>query len=157
MSTPNLLDAVRVVKENERRASESYADAARQVKDKMAQKLFEMLSEFEQFHYAQLTTLEKSLVEKGNFLNADGKAFPLPPLFEIKAAEEPNEKSLMGIISAAMELEKQAEQTYADLAALVTDSQGRELFRGLSEQEHTHYRILRDAYWALSQQILPLR
>lgn len=157
MSTPNLLDAVRVVKENERIASESYADAAKKVNHQMGKKLFEMLSEFEKIHYALLTTLEKSLEETGNFINYKGKEFPLPPILEIKAAEEPNQKSLMSIIIAAMDLEKQAEKAYADLAALITDSQGHEIFSRLSEQEHNHYLILSDAYWALSDQRLKLR
>jgi len=157
MSTPTLLDAIRVVKENERIAAESYADAAKKVSHPMGKKLFEMLSEFEKVHYAQLTSLEKSLEERGDFLDSEGKEFPLPPIFEIKAAEEPDQKSIYGIISAAMDLEKQAEKTYADLAALITNPQGNEIFRRLSEQEHNHYLILRDAYWALSQRDSPSR
>ncbi|MGB5844273.1 MAG: ferritin family protein [Anaerolineales bacterium] len=150
MSTPNLLDAIRVVKENERIASESYADAARNISNRMGKELFEQLSKFEKFHYEQLTTLEKSLEDKGDFINYEGKEFPLPPTFEIKAAEEPNQKSLMGIISEAMELEKQAEKAYADLAAQITDPQGHEMFSRLSEEEHNHYRILTEAYWTLN-------
>jgi rubrerythrin len=157
MITPNLLDAIRVVKENERIASASYADAAQKIGNPMGKKLFEQLSEFEKFHYEQLTALETSLEEKGDFINYEGKEFPLPPIFEIKAAKEPDQKSLYEIISAAMDLEKQAEKAYADLAALVTNAQGREIFSKLSEQEHSHYLLLRDAYWALSQQKLPLR
>lgn len=151
MGTPNLLDAVRVVKENERLASENYANAAKKISDQMGKKLFEMLSEFEKFHLAQLTTLEKSLEETGDFLNAEGKEFPLPPIFKMKAAEESDHESIFSIISAAMEQEKQAEKAYADLAALVTNPQRNEIFRRLAEQEHSHYLILRDAYWALSE------
>ena len=99
MSTPNLLDAIRVVKENEMRASESYGDAAKKIRHPIGKNLFEQLSEFEQFHYERLTALEKSLEQKGGFINYEGKEFPLPPIFEIKAAEEPNTKSIMTIIS----------------------------------------------------------
>jgi rubrerythrin len=150
MSTPNLLDAIRVVKENERIASESYADAAQKMSNRMGKELFEQLSEFEKFHYEQLTALEKSLEENGNFIIYEGKEFPLPPTFEIKAAEEPNQKSLMEIISEAKELEKQTEIAYADLAAELTDPQGHEMFTKLSEEEHNHYRILTEAYWTLN-------
>jgi rubrerythrin len=150
MSTPNLLDAIRVVKENERIASESYADAAQKMSNRMGKELFEQLSEFEKFHYEQLTALEKSLEENGNFINYEGKEFPLPPTFEIKAAEEPNQKSLMEIISEAKELEKQTEIAYANLAAELTDPQGHEMFTRLSEEEHIHYRILTEAYWTLN-------
>ena len=150
MSIPNLLDAIRVVKENEKIATESYADAAQNISNRMGKELFEQLSEFEKFHYKQLTALEKSLEEKGDFINYEGKEFPLPPTFEIKAAEEPNQKTLMEIISEAKELEKQTEKAYADLADQITDPQGHEMFSRLSEEEHDHYRILSEAYWTLN-------
>jgi rubrerythrin len=150
MSTSNLLDAVRVVKENERIASASYADAAQRINNPVGKKLFKELSEFEKFHYDKLTALETSLEESGDFINYEGKEFPLPPTFEIKASEEPNTKSVMSIISAAIDLEKQAEKAYADLASQSTDPQGHQMFSRLSEEEHNHYRILLNTYWTLN-------
>jgi rubrerythrin len=150
MNTPNLLDAIRVVKENERIASASYADAAQKIRHSMGKKLFEQLAEFENFHYEQLTALEISLEESGNYINYDGKEFPTPPIFEIKAALEPNTKSVITIIEAAMDLEKQAERAYADLAANNTDPLGHQMFSRLSEEEHLHYRLLLKAYWTLN-------
>jgi rubrerythrin len=149
MNTTNLLDAIRVVKENERIASEKYANAA-QILAKVGKELFLQLSEFEKFHYERITALEKSLMEKGDYINYEGKEFPLPPIFEIKAAEEPNKKSIMQVITEAMELEKQAEKAYADLAAQITDEQGHKMFIKLSEEEHNHFRILTKAYWSLN-------
>ncbi len=150
MTPTNLLDAIRVVKENERIASQSYAEAANNIRHSMGKELFTQLSEFEKYHLQQLTILEKSLLEKGDYINYGGKAFPLPPKFEIKAAEEPNKKSMMQIISEAMELEKQAEKTYADLATQIDDPQGHQMFLRLSEEEHNHYRLLSEAYWTLN-------
>jgi rubrerythrin len=150
MITPNLLDAIRVVKENEKIALEYYAKAAKNIVNLMGKKLFEQLSEFERFHYEKLSILEKSLEEKGDFINYEGKEFPLPQILEIKVAKETNRKSVMDIISAARDLEKQAEKAYADLAAQLTDPVGRKMFIRLSEEEHNHYRILTDAYWSLN-------
>jgi rubrerythrin len=150
MSIPSLLDAVRVVKENERKASASYADAAHKISDLMGKQLFQQLSEFERFHYEQLTALETSLEASGDFINYEGKEFPTPPLFEIKAAQEPDTKSVMTIISEAIDLEKQAEKAYADLSAQTTDPRGYKMFSRLSEEEHNHYRLLSDAYWTLN-------
>jgi rubrerythrin len=149
MNTTNLLDAIRVVKENERIASEKYANAA-QILAKVGKELFMQLSEFEKYHYERITALEKSLMEKGDYINYEGKEFPLPPIFEIKAAEEPNKKSIMQVITEALELEKQAEKAYADLAAQITDEQGHKMFIKLSEEEHNHFRILTKAYWSLN-------
>ncbi len=150
MNTPSLLDAIRVVKENERIASERYADAAKTLVH-MGKELFMQLSEFEKFHYERIAALEKSLEEKGDFINYEGKEFPLPPVFEIKAAKEPNKKSIMQIITEAMELEEQSEKAYAKLAAQITDPKGHEMFIRLSEEEHNQYRILMKAYWSLNQ------
>ena len=150
MNTPNLLDAIRIVKENERLAVESYANAAKRI-NPLGKKLFEQLSEFEKYHYDRLTALEKSLEESGQFINYQGKELILPPRLEIKFADEPNPKSLMEIISEARKLEKKAEKAYADLAAQLEDPQGHEMFVRLSGEEHKHYEILSEAFWSLNQ------
>ena len=150
MTTTSLLDAIQVVKENERIAYQSYAEAAKTIRHSMGKELFTQLSEFEKHHFRILTALEKSLMEDDEYINYKGKAFPLPPKFEIKAAEEPNQKSVMKIISDAIDLEKQAEKAYTDLAAQIEDPQGHRMFLRLSEEEHNHYRILNEAYWTLN-------
>jgi len=150
MNTPNLLDAIRIVKENERLAAETYTNAAKKT-NPLGRELFTQLSEFEKYHYEQLTALEKSLEESGQFINYQGKALILPPKLEIKFAEIPEHKSLMEIITEAKKIEKQAEKVYADLADQLEDPQGHAMFVRLSEEEHMHYLILSDAFWSLNQ------
>jgi len=149
MNTPNLLDAVRVVKENERIAMETYANAAKRIP--ATRQLFEQLSEFEKYHYERVTALEKSLEEKGDFIDYEGKEFVLPPKFEVKFAEEPGQQSIMKVISEAIKLERAAQKAYADLAAQLTDPRGHKMFIRLSEEEHNHFMILLEAYWSLNQ------
>jgi rubrerythrin len=149
MNTPNLLDAVRVVKENERIATETYANAARRIP--ATRTLFEQLSEFEKFHYERLTALEKSLQEKGGFIDYEGKKFVLPPRLEVKFAEVPDQQSIMQVISEAINIERVAQKAYADLAAQLTDPLGHKMFITLSEEEHNHFFILLDAYWSLNE------
>ena len=150
MTAPNLLDAVRVVKENERTATQNYAEAAKKIDNPLGKHLFEELSKFEAYHFEQLTALERSLVASGEFINYKEREFPQPPVFEVKAALEPNAKSLMTIITQAIDLEKEAEKAYADLASSTTDPRGHDMFTQLSEEEHKHFRLLTDAYWTLS-------
>ncbi len=150
MPNTNLLNAIRVVKENEKIAMDSYAKAAAEITNPFGKKLFEQLSEFERFHYNKLTALEKSLQESGLYIEYEGKEFPLPPAFEILAAQEPQKKSVMHIISDALKLEKQAQNAYASLAAKVPDQQGHDMFIKLADEEHTHFLILSDAYWSLN-------
>jgi len=150
MSKTNLLDAIRVAKENERIASETYANAAKNKNFSTGKELFMQLSEFEKYHYDRIAALEKSLVKKGEFINYKGKGFSLPPKFEIKAAEEPNQKSIIQIIFEAIELERQMQNAYADLAAQISDPRGHKMFRRLSEEEHKHFIILLEAHWSLN-------
>jgi rubrerythrin len=150
MNAPSLLDAIRIVKGNERLAAESYANAAKIV-NTLVKELFIQLSKFETFHYEKLTALEKSLEENGKFINYEGRAMILPPRLEIKFAEVPEHKSLMEIITEAKKIEKQAEKVYYDLAEQLDDPQGHAMFTKLSEEEHMHYVILSEAYWSLNQ------
>lgn len=150
MNTNSLLDAIRIVKENERLARERYSEASKSISHPRGKELFEQLSQFEQYHYEQISSLEKSLQDSGEFISYEGKEFPLPPIFEIEAAKDANRKSMMKIIAEAIELEKTAEKSYADLASQLTDSLGRNMFIRLSEEEHNHYRILNEAYWTLN-------
>jgi rubrerythrin len=150
MDTPNLLDALRIVKENEKIASESYANAARKI-NTLGKRLFEQLSEFEQFHYERITALEKSLAEKGDFIHYEGKEFVLPPVLEIRFTEELEQKSILQIISEAIKFEKQSEKAYADLAEQLSDPQGRDMFIRLSKEERKHFDILTEAFWSINQ------
>ena len=150
MSKTNLLDAIRVAKENERIASETYANAAKNKNFSTGKELFMQLSEFEKYHYDRIAALEKSLVKKGEFISYKGKGFTLPPIFEIKAAEEPNQKSIIQIIFEAIELERQMQSAYADLAAQISDPRGHKMFRRLAEEEHKHLIILLEAHWSLN-------
>jgi rubrerythrin len=50
MSTPSLLDAIRVVKENEKTATQNYAEAAKKIDNPLGKTLFEELSKFEVYH-----------------------------------------------------------------------------------------------------------
>lgn len=150
MSTTNLLDAIAVVRQNERTASDSYLEASKKITHPMGRELFLQLSAFEQYHFEVICALEKSLNEKGVFPVYEGKDFPLPPLFEIEAAKESDKKSVLKIISEARQLEKTAEKAYASLAAQIKDLQGHETFTRLAREENAHYFILSEAYWTLT-------
>ena len=150
MITPGLLDAIKIAKENERIASDAYREAIPEMQHTVGKRLFQELSDFEQFHYEKLSALEKSLVEDGKFINYEGKEFPLPPIFDVKAAVEPGKKSLMTIITQAIGLEETAKKAYADLADEIEDPLGKDMFKKLSAEEYGHYRILIEAYWSVS-------
>src|SRR5512137_489304 len=149
MKTTSLLDSVRVVKDNEKKAAEFYADAAEKTGSTAGKELFGELVKFENYHYHWLTVLEKSLKEKGSSIAYEGREFSLPPVLEPQAAEEPRHQTVLDIISRALELERESEKAYASLAAGITDPQGRAMFKKLSAEEHNHFRILQEVSWGL--------
>ncbi len=151
MSTSSLLQAIQAAKENERIASRRYQEAAGVIGHPRGKELFSQLSEFEKSHLQMLTQLEKSIMDNGKYVDYAGTVFPQPPTFEIKAAQDPNHKSIMKIITEAIDLEKTAERTYIDLAGQISDPYGRKMFTRLAEEEHNHYRILNEAYWTLNE------
>ena len=149
MKTTSLLDSIRVVKENERKAAEFYADATEETGSPAGRELFGELVKFENYHYHWLTVLEKSLKEKGMTISYEGREFSLPPVLEPKTAEETRHQTVLDILSRAMELERETEKAYSDLAAEITDPQGRAMFKKLAAEEHNHFRILQEASWGL--------
>ncbi len=150
MKTSNPLTVICIVKENICRASEIYAKTAIKI-NTLGKRLFEQLSEFEKFHYDQLSALEKSLQDEANFLPSGEKEFVLPLFLGKKFTEEPDRKSRVQIISEAMQLEKQAEKEFAKIAAQIPDPQGQKLFVRLSREERKHYNILMEAFWSVNQ------
>ncbi len=145
-----LADAIRIAKENEKTAADFYANAAKTSRNSMAKKLFDQLTEFEKIHYERLTALEESLSQKGVFISYAGTDFTLPPNLVIRMPELPDRPSVMKIITEAADLETRAENGYNALAEQTTNSQGHDMFLKLAEEEHKHYRILKDVYWTLN-------
>ncbi len=150
MVTTSLLDAIRVVQDNEWTAAEFYAEAAQKTGSAVGKELFMELREFELYHYSRVTALEKSLENEDKFINYEGREFPLPPKLAPEADEEPFHQTVINIITRALDLEREAEKAYTDLAAQVSDAQGHAMFLRLASEEHNHYRILTEAYWNVS-------
>lgn len=150
MSNNNLLDAIAIVKQNERNASDRYLEASKDITNPLGKHLFSQLSAFEQYHFEIVSAIEKSLKEKGEFVAYEGHEFPLPPIFVVEAAKEPNKKSVMKIIAEAKKLEKQAEKAYADLADQIKDPVGHDTFTRLAREENNHFFILSEAGWTLT-------
>ena len=150
MKTTNPLIVICIVKENICRASEMYAKTATKI-NTFGRNLFEQLSEFEKFHYDRLSALEQSLRDEAKFISSGGKEFVLPPILGKSITEAPDRKSRVQIISEAMQLEKQAERAFANVAVQIPDPQGQELFARLSKEERKHYDILMEAFWSVNQ------
>lgn len=147
----NLLDAIRIAMEAEQKAAAFYADAAQKTANPLGRELFSQLAEFERYHYAKLTDLEKSLHDDGSFIEYAGKELTLSVPGEVDS-KEANRMSVIEIITLAINAEREAKERYTTLAEQTHDPSGQSMFKRLAEEENTHYRILSDEYYNLNNQ-----
>lgn len=145
----DLMDAIEIAMEAERQAAAFYADAAKKT-ETLGKGLLEKLAEFERHHYDILADLKKSLRDQGAFIGYEGRELTIPAPSEVQVNAEPDKMSMMGIITTALDIERQAEERYAALAEQTGDPDGQAMFKRLAKEEHKHHDILSKAYWSLN-------
>ncbi|MBN1581973.1 MAG: ferritin family protein [Anaerolineae bacterium] len=147
-----LLGAIKIAMEAEKKAATAYRDAAAQTNNPLGKKLFNKLTEFENYHYQKLSDLLASLVDEGTFIEYVFQATSVPAPGEVESIPEANKMSMMKIVTMAQGIEQKAEQRYADLAEQTADPTGKAMFEQLAKEEAAHYRLLREVYWNLNDQ-----
>jgi rubrerythrin len=149
----DLLSAIQVALEAEQKAAAFYADAAQKTANPLGRKLFDQLAEFERYHYEKLLDLEKSLRDEGAFIEYEGRELALPAPSEVtskEAGKEADKMTAAEVIRFAIDTERQAEERYTALAEQTVDPAGQAMFKQLASEEHSHYLILSDAYFSVS-------
>jgi rubrerythrin len=145
-----LLDAIRLAKEAERKASTMYDLAAQEATNPLVRRLFELLTEFEDLHYQKLLELEESLRKKGTFIRYEGAEVLPVPEGEVKRIQGVKKTSAAKALGQAIDVELAAEKRYTDLAKRTSDPNGRGMFTQLAKEEHNHYLVLQNAYYDLN-------
>jgi rubrerythrin len=146
----NLLDAIRMAIGVEEKAAAFYDEAAKKTENPLGRQTLEQLADFERYHHTKLLALEESLCSNGACIMYEGRELTLPVPDEVEKIKEADRLSAMGIIEAAIEIKRKAEERYAALAGQTTDPDGQAMFQRLAEEEHANHRILEDAYWSLN-------
>ncbi|MCS7286848.1 MAG: ferritin family protein [Anaerolineae bacterium] len=147
----SLEEALAIAKEAELKAARIYMEASAKATNPMGKKLLEQLADFENYHYRKLVELEESLRQKGEFIEYESRSmqFSVPPETGDKA-QELEAKSVAAILATAIDIEKAAEERYKTLAERTDDPRGKAMFQKLALEEHYHYRILSDEFYAIS-------
>lgn len=146
-----LPDAIRLAKEAEQKAEDYYASAARRTVNPYGHRLLQQLASFEHQHFELLSDLEQSLAAQGAIPHYEPAPSIGPAPSEVRSAPEETPKSAMGILTMALEIEERAEERYHELAAHTENPDVGALFTRLANEEHQHYRILRNAYRSLNK------
>jgi rubrerythrin len=150
------VDALRLAIEKERGAHQYYSDAAERATNEASKKMFTWLANEEKGHL-QLLESQCAAVEQGGEWLAEDKApagcklsspikrSEFPTLSEAK--DEPRtEAPVMEILSKAIADEREAAQSYAEMAEAVSDPKGKEMLRKLSQIENGHLELLEEEY-----------
>jgi rubrerythrin len=146
----NFLDAIRMAIEAEESAAAFYEEAAKKTENPLGRELLGQLADFERYHHTNLLALEDSLCNNGACILYEGRELTFPVPDEIEEIKQADKMSAIGIIEAAIEIKRKAEERYAALAEQTADPNGQAMFERLAEEEHVNRHILERAYWSLN-------
>ena len=147
----DLMQAIEIAMEAEKKANKFYADAAAKVASSQGKNLLKQLADFEQNHYDKLNDLKKSLAKDGKFVKYEGTNFsPFKASSEVSGKIEPNTDEVLDILSMAIEAEEKAHKHYSRMADETSDPDGKDMFEKLAEEETMHRRILSDEFYNIA-------
>ena len=176
-------EALDIAMDAELKAQAFYAQAAVEVQDPGGRDLLARLAAFEQHHYQKLSELAQSLQKDGRFIPYEARTLEqfAPVALNVPGAQGPvlrstasavwltgtggagtgaaggsllaRFKDVPGILSAAIDKEKDAGERYQALAEEATtagSADGQAMFRTLANEEMIHQRVLEDEFFSLS-------
>jgi rubrerythrin len=151
-----LEEALDIAMDAELKAQAFYAQAAAEIQDRQGRDLLGRLAAFEQHHYEKLAELARSLQETDQFIDYETRNVdqftPLIGRGETAGSLLEEMNDVAGILSTAIDNEKQAGERYRVLAGETVDPKGQDMFRKLANEEQIHQRILEDEFFSLSNQ-----
>ena len=151
-----LVDAIQIAMEAEKKAAALYRGAAETARFSTLKTLFGGLADFEQHHYSKLTELAGSLRKAGKYIVYEAPGVSIPAQSEIEVPKgavqvlDGKEMSLMGVLTLAQDVEKQADKRYAALAEQTSDPDGKAMFLQLAKEEQAHLKVLTGMYFDLN-------
>jgi rubrerythrin len=135
---------------SEIKAKEFYENAAMKAKSRSGKKLFKELAEFEQTHYEKVKKIIASLNQDRRLDNIE-YGIDIPKIrSEIEGEFEGNKNEIINVINLAIEAEKNAQERYKQIAQMIDDEEGKNIFNDFAREERNHQRILEDELYQLS-------
>ncbi|MDP8256422.1 MAG: ferritin family protein [Candidatus Alcyoniella australis] len=145
------IEAIVIARQAEDRAAHFYADAALGCADPRGKDLFEQLARYESTHRDKLDEMIESL-QGGNGYPEYGDEPQRINIDEAGADRVSESGDVLDIISQAIQAERNAAQSYRELAASTDDPAGRQVFERLIQEELLHERVLNDQFYALTNE-----
>ncbi len=140
-----ILDAIMRALEIEKETFDYYTRAEQKTFDPNGKRIFRWLAKTEEEHYLKLSELYSTMEENGRWVFYGGTTISLDP-------EEPGDMEIgfatgdLEALEIAMEIEKKGIAYFDELAARITDPDGRNMLKKLREEEGEHLRVITDKY-----------
>ena len=153
--THGKIDAIKLAMDAEQQAHIYYSQSAQKATNPKGKNMFSQLAAFELNHYNFLKSLLESLEEGNGWTAYPGTQFAgiaKSPEGKDASPEEATKDDVLSILSKAIEDEKKASATYAELAEETDDPAGKEMFKKLAEEERLHTKILNDQWYSLNNE-----
>jgi rubrerythrin len=134
----------------ETKAEEFYTHASSKAQSQAGREFFKELADFEHHHYEKVKEIIDSR-KKGSRIEP---LKPRPELRKIKSEVEgefePNKNEIVEILTLGIKAEKEAQERYTKIAKNLSDSEGKEIFKELAEDERRHHDLLEAQYYQMS-------
>lgn len=142
-SRKETLDAIMRALELEKETFDFYTTAEQKTFHPAGKRIFKWLAKTEEEHYLRLTELYKSLHEGGRWVFYGGSTIAIEP-------EGPDQvgfdTSDLEALEVAMDIERKGIDFFDELAARISDPDGRSMLHTLREEEKEHLRIITERY-----------
>ena len=143
-SNLDIVKAVEVGIEIEKRGEKYYFENAEKVHDEELKRFLEFLGKQEIEHFEILGRLKQSLQENNNWIKTDER-LEHPEIFQKgKAPEIKKDSEDLEILMHALEVEKQTRDYYKKLADNIDDPSGKHFFETLVNFEQSHADMIQD-------------
>lgn len=135
----------------EKEAQSFYLAAAGRTDDPGGAAMFRELAAFESHHQEHLEALKTSLHERGIWIQYPARDFSKTPAAEAPSRAAGSEHAdALEALRLAIAAEGKAESEYQRLADQADDTNGKQMFERLAEEEALHRKVLDDQYYALT-------
>ena len=146
-ATTEVIKALKLGMETEKRGLESYLNFARQTKDETGKNMFILLALDELQHFEILERVLTELDISGAWSEIEIKRSLIErviPKLKERDVRTHGERGIdqVDALHAALEQERRSAELYREQLAKTTDAQARKMFQRLMEMEEFHYELL---------------
>lgn len=149
-SKANVDDLLVAAMNAEVEAQKFYKNASEKAQSTVGRQFFQELADFENGHYERVKKIIESR-SKGRKLESYKPHIITKKIKpEVEGEFEANKDEIVEVLTRGIKAEKEAQDRYNKIAEYMDDPEGKEIFKGLAEDERRHHDLLEAQYYQIS-------